>query len=128
MRLLGIDYGRKRIGIALGDNGIVKPLSVLINDQAAIKNIENLCDQERIEKIVVGLVDDLRKEVVGFVRELKEEVDLPIVFQDETLTTRESIDKMIQSGAGQRARRKRIDAVAAAEILESYFGRGGEDV
>ena len=128
MRLLGIDYGQKRIGVALGESGMVKPLSVLLNDDKVMEKIRSLCEQEKIDRIVIGVASSLRGEIDKFAQKLKEIIDLSVIFQDETLTTQKGVDKMIESGTSQKARRKRIDAIAAAEILESYFNKGGENV
>lgn len=86
MRLLGIDYGRKRIGVALGENGIVRPLSVLLNDDKVVEKIRSLCKQERVDRIVIGVVSNLRGEINGFAQKLKEIVDLSVIFQDETFS------------------------------------------
>jgi len=128
VRLLGIDYGQKRIGVALGESGMVKPLSVLLNDDKVMEKIRSLCEQEKIDRIVIGVASSLRGEIDKFAQKLKEIIDLSVIFQDETLTTQKGVDKMIESGTSQKARRKRIDAIAAAEILESYFNKGGENV
>ena len=128
MRLLGIDYGQKRIGLALGESGMVRPLSVLPNDDKVMEKIRSLCEQEKVDRIVVGVVSSLRGEINEFAQKLKEIIDLSVIFQDETLTTQKGVDKMIKSGTSQKTRRERIDAIAAAEILESYFSKGGENV
>ena len=121
MRYLGIDYGRKRIGVALGEDGMVKPLLVFLNDDKVIEKIRNLCEQEEVDGVVIGVVDNFRGEISKFTQKLKEIINLPVIFQDETLTTKEGVDKMIKNGTNRKARRERIDAIAAAEILESYF-------
>ena len=128
MRLLGFDYGQKRIGLALGESGMVRPLSVLPNDDKVMEKIGSLCEQEKVDRIVVGVVSSLRGEINEFAQKLKEIIDLSVIFQDETLTTQKGVDKMIKSGTSQKTRRERIDAIAAAEILESYFSKGGENV
>jgi len=128
VRLLGIDYGKKRIGVALGEGGMVSPLLVLLNDGRVIEKISSLCKQEKIDKIVIGMVSSLRGEIGEFARKLKEMIGLLVIFQDETLTTQKGIGRMIESRTSQKARRERIDAIAAAEILESYFSKGGENV
>jgi len=128
VRLLGIDYGQKRIGVALGESGMVRPLSVLPNDDKVVEKIRSLCEQERVERIVIGVVSNFREEINRFVQKLKKMIGLSVVFQDETLTTQKGVDKMIKSGTSRKTRRERIDAIAAAEILESYFSKGGENV
>jgi len=128
VRLLGIDYGQKRIGVALGESGMVRPLSVLPNDNKVMGKIGSLCEQERVEGIVIGVVSNFREEIDRFAQKLRRIIGLSVVFQDETLTTQKSVDRMIKSGTSRKTRREKIDAVAAAEILESYFSKGGENV
>jgi len=128
VRLLGIDYGQKRIGVALGESGMVRPLSVLPNDDKVVEKIRSLCEQESVERIVIGVVSNLKREINGFAQKLKKMIGLSVVFQDETLTTQKGVGKMIESGTSRKTRRERIDAIAAAEILESYFSKGGENV
>jgi len=128
VRLLGIDYGQKRIGVALGESGMVRPLSVLPNDDKVVEKIRSLCEQESVERIVIGVVSNLKGEINGFAQKLKKMIGLSVVFQDETLTTQKGVGKMIESGTSRKTRRERIDAIAAAEILESYFSKGGENV
>jgi len=128
VRLLGIDYGQKRIGVALGESGMVRPLSVLPNDNKAVEKIRSLCEQEKVERIVIGVVGNFREEINRFVQKLKKTIGLLVIFQDETLTTQKGVDKMIKSGTSRKTRREKIDAIAAAEILESYFSKGGENV
>ena len=127
MRLLGIDYGLKRIGLALSDGGLVKPLKVIFNNSRTIEEIVKICQQEEIEKVIMGISEGLKKEILFFGNKLKKKINLSIIFEDETLTTKVSIAKMIRTSTKQKMRKKKIDAVAAAQILEEYI-RGGENV
>jgi len=127
MRLLGIDYGRKRIGLALSDGGLVKPLKVIFNNAQTIEEIARICQQEEIEKVIMGISEELKKEILFFGDKLEKKMNRLIVFEDETLTTKVSIAKMIRASTKQKMRKKKIDAVAAAQILEEYI-RGGENV
>ena len=125
MRLLGIDYGQKRIGLALADGGLVKPLRVIFNDAQAAEKIVRICRQEEIEKIIMGISESLKEEILSFSDKLKKRINLLIVFEDETLTTKISIVKMIMSSTKQKMRKERVDAVAAAQILEGHIKGGG---
>ena len=129
MRILGIDYGDKKIGLAFGDSevGVAVPLDVIPNKGA--ETIQNLA--KRI------LVDDLNKVVIGvplstgshhsskqlektraFIEKLKTEISVPVVEEDESYTTSESIRLQREEGAGADE-----DALAAMLILEQFFGR-----
>lgn len=119
MILLGIDYGRKRIGLALAIQGIIETRG-FINWQKDRKQtflkIKEICQQERVEIIVVGLSQGkMGQEIKEFVEELKKVVKLPIKLVDETLTSWQA-EKMV----GWK-NKGRVDAVAAALILEQYL-------
>jgi len=122
MKLLGIDYGLRKIGLARAEVGLVEPLVVLENSSDLVKRIAAICQKEEIERIVIGMTDGkLAERIEGFAKKLSLFTRLPVDFQDETLTTKEAIGKMIQAGRGQKARRKFEDAVAAACILQNYL-------
>jgi putative Holliday junction resolvase len=119
--ILGIDYGLKKIGLALAESGLATPLTVLKKD-LSIKRIFEICRQHRVEKIVVGLPEGkIVPQVKKFAKKLSREAKIPVVFQDETLTSQEAIAKMIEAGKGQKARREKEDAAAAALILQTYL-------
>jgi putative holliday junction resolvase len=121
MRYLAIDYGKKRIGLAVGEKGLVAPLAVYPLDGNVFIKIKKICSEELIDRIILGVSDSLEKEIKMFGRKLEENLGLPVVFQDETLTTKEAVDRMIMSSTRRKSRREKIDAVAAAQILTSYF-------
>ncbi|MDD3532239.1 MAG: Holliday junction resolvase RuvX [Candidatus Shapirobacteria bacterium] len=121
MRYLGIDYGKKRIGLAFGERGLVCPLTVYQNNNNVFDKIQEICLNEAVDRVVLGMSQDLKKEIEFFAQGLAKRIGLPIVFQDESLTTREAVDKMLVSSTRQRARREKIDAIAAAQILTAYF-------
>jgi putative Holliday junction resolvase len=122
MVLLALDYGRSRIGLALADGPLARPLSVWPNKKNTVTKIAALCDQESVKKIIIGLPEgELKKEVKKFAQKLTQLTSLPIEFQSETLTTQEAIAKMIAVGKPQRVRQKFKDAFAAALILQNYL-------
>jgi putative Holliday junction resolvase len=119
-RYLGIDYGEKRIGLAMGDSEskIAIPFTVVANLAEVVKVIK----EEEIDEIVIGLPLTMRSEaglmkdeVDRFVGRLKAEVNLPIVEIDERLSSK-SADKLL--GGRDKSRR---DAVAAMVILQTYL-------
>jgi len=127
MRYLGIDYGRKRIGLALGEEGLVRPLVVYFQGKDIFEKISKICIEEAIDKVVLGISDNLEEEIKKFSRRLADKLNLPIVFQNEALTTREAIDIMLISSTKQKDRRKKVDSVAAAQILSVYFANIGDN-
>ena len=131
MKLLGIDYGLKRIGLAFSQTSLAEPLAVVrLSDKdrlarqnnLLLKKIFSLCQKHQVEKIIVGLPEGkMAVRAKQFGKKLSAFTKLPVVFQDETLTTQEAVDKMIQAGKRQKARQEKKDAVAAALILQNYL-------
>ncbi|KKQ42285.1 MAG: hypothetical protein US71_C0005G0020 [Parcubacteria group bacterium GW2011_GWD2_38_12] len=124
MRYLGIDYGDKRIGIALSDErGVFAfPFSTIENDKKVINSIKKICSEQEVEKIIVGLPlsfsmqeTEQTQKVKEFAQKLGKGVDLPIEFENEILTS-----KMAgKQGVGKQ----NIDESSAALILQGWLDR-----
>src|SRR3990170_7422524 len=124
MAILGIDYGRKRIGIALSEGIFSSPLKVLTvsSINGTHLHIERLCKELAVTKVVIGLPGGtMGEEVKRFGRKLYELLHIPVIFFDETLTSRDALRGMIASGKKKKSRRVDIDAYAASLILQSYL-------
>ncbi len=128
-KILGVDFGERRIGLAMAIHGLAEPFSIIEakNPTAAIEKIVEVCQQEEIKEIVLGLpldsegqIGPAAKKVKEFGQKLGRETDLKIIFWDEALTSEEALAKMIESGRRQKKRRK-LDDVAAALILQEYL-------
>lgn len=126
MRYLGIDYGNKKVGLAMSDEAGVFafPYKVVPNNslQKLIKEIKNICLKEGIEKIILGESLDLsgqanliQAEIVKL-REGLEKFNLPIEFQKEFFTTQEARRIIDEKGVDSET-----DARAAALILKSFL-------
>lgn len=117
MILLGIDYGRSRTGLALAVESIVETKGYLGMDKEDIfKVIKNICLEEKIDRIVVGMSSGVMgEEIKQFAKKLFQVVQLPIIFVDESLTSWEA-EKMV--GWEDKGR---VDSVSAALILERYL-------
>ncbi len=130
MKVLAIDYGLKRVGIALGDTElkIAVPKEVVPNDGNLLKRIKELVTQHRISKIVVGLPltpsgkEGKRAKLVReFVRDLKEHVrDREVILWDERYTTLEAKERL-KSSANKKRNREILDAISAQIILEEFL-------
>lgn len=121
---MGIDYGEKRIGVALSDEGreFAFAHSVVENNKNTIKKIKKICGENKVFKIVLGESFDYRgqpnpimKKIEPFKKLLEKETSLPVVYQSETLTTQEA--------EREQGKIEKIDASAAALILRSYIER-----
>ncbi|MFA7315560.1 MAG: Holliday junction resolvase RuvX [Candidatus Paceibacterota bacterium] len=136
MKHLGIDYGSKRVGIALSDEGgrMAFPQTILPNDLSLIPSIVSLCQNEEVSAIVLGESHDLSGEpnkIMGsieeFKRNLEAELDLPIYFQKEFMTSMEARGRVGKEGNNARKVTKEkkgaVDASAAALILQRYLDK-----
>lgn len=115
MKILAIDYGTKHIGLAVSNarETVALPFGVLKNDDSLIKSIARIVKEEGVGKIVVGTPDyntqtPLYQEIQRFIAALKSSLALPVISEDELLT----------SGHGKQKSRHDL---AACRILESYL-------
>jgi putative Holliday junction resolvase len=138
VRSLGIDYGERRIGLALSDaTGLLaSPWKRLANDGNAIAAAKRLAEEIRVLQadesglatVVIGLPRRLSGEateqtatVQTLARELGARVGIPIVLQDERLTSHEADELLAQRERDWRRRKDQLDAMAAALILQDYL-------
>lgn len=132
MRILGLDLGQKRIGVAISDPlGITaQGLTVIAYKTIpeALQRLAELCLEHEITRIVCGLplhLDGGRGEaaqaVEKFAAAAGERTGLPVELIDERLTTREAERTLLTAGMSRKARKKVRDKVAAVLILESYL-------
>ena len=122
MRYLGIDYGLKRIGLAISEGELATPWKVLeINGLAdALQKIESLVRSEKIDKAVIGMPEGrFGKAVKRFVDGFKK-TGIEIETSDETLSTKNATRLMIEMGLPQKKRQTNDDYSAAA-ILQEYL-------
>jgi putative Holliday junction resolvase len=132
MRLLGIDYGMKHIGIALSDPQEIMaiPLDTIMvrPDGSHIKAIHKIVDSYQVEKVVVGLPFNMDgslgaagDEVIRWGKHLEEALGLPVVFWDERLTTSEAHEILINLKVKGKRRKHIVDKIAASIILKGYI-------
>ena len=130
--MLGIDYGSKRIGLAISDElGVIaQPLSIIErkNKQSDLEAIRKIIDSYQIEKIIIGYpvrldgTEGIQCEKVDrFIALLNEELKLPIVKWNESLSSWEAEEVISEAGIKGKDRKKFIDKIAAAIILQSYL-------
>ena len=124
MNALGLDVGMARIGVARINSiaRISEPLAVLANDELFISEINKLIGVHSIDIVVVGLPRNMKGEktaqteyVEQFTEKLKEQLNKPIVFQDETLSTVAASERVTPQTKSME------DAHAAAIILEDFI-------
>ncbi|MBI3888288.1 Holliday junction resolvase RuvX [Candidatus Nomurabacteria bacterium] len=141
MRFLGIDYGTKRIGVAISDENhtLAFPKEIVLNDANVLKKFAEIIKKENIKEIVIGESIDfsgklnaLSGRIEVFILELQEKFNLPIHKQKEFLTSVEarkagnSKNDLSPSHSHSRVKQiksGRIDASAAALILQRYLDK-----
>ena len=135
MKYLGIDYGSKRVGISLSDEGgrMAFPKKVIQNEgiQKLLAEIKELCDKERVGEIVIGdsrdykgRPNEIMKHIEPFSIALEETVSLPVHFQLEFMTSMQAeraVGKPTKEDEQLRGDKKMLDASAAAIILQGYL-------
>ncbi|MDW8051866.1 MAG: Holliday junction resolvase RuvX [Armatimonadota bacterium] len=129
MRIAALDYGTKRVGIAVAHTevGIALPAAVLPND---LEQIVRWLQQERVQKVIIGApylmwgeVGERVREVETFAKQLQQRLQVPVELVDERLTTVEAERRLREGEYSRKQRAQVVDAVAAALILESYLWR-----
>jgi len=132
MRVLGLDYGTKRVGLALSDETgtIAQPLCFLPAEPAAklLERLKEIVAERTVEEIVVGLPRNMNgtygpaaEKTREFVAALQQAVTVPVKTWDERLTSVQANRFLIESGMRREKRKERVDQAAAAILLQSYL-------
>jgi putative Holliday junction resolvase len=136
MRILAIDYGSQRIGLALSDptGTLAKPLPFLPAkaDSKLAREIADLVKKEQAELILLGLprhmngeLGEAAEKVKTFSAVLEKATPVKIKFVDERLTTVQASRQLHESGKDTRKQRGQIDSAAAAVLLQGYLDMAG---
>ena len=129
MRVLGIDHGSVRVGLALSDElGMLATPLETVEAARAVERIRTLVREKGISSIVVGMPRNMdgtygpkAEEAKKFGEKLHKECSVEVKFWDERLTTR-SVERMLIAGDVSREKRKQvIDKLAAQQILQGYL-------
>lgn len=129
---LGLDVGDKRIGVAIVSGGvaIARRLPTLHHDPLIFDELVKLSEENDIEQVVVGLPRNLSGDdtaqttrVRQFAKRLEQELNIPVVFQDEALTSHHAEAQLATQG--DRFEKGEVDALAAQAILTDYLEAQG---
>lgn len=129
-KILALDYGQARVGVALSDEMkiLALPYDVLENNTSLLEKIKHIVLKEKVVKIVLGLPLTLSgqegenvRQVKEFKNKLEQIIAKPIVFQDERMTSKESLAKF---KGKLRLEKGDKDKEAARIILESFLRKG----
>ncbi len=139
--ILAIDYGDKRIGIAISDaKGIIaSPLEVLEitknrNIDDLLQDIVSISTEYRVKTILLGnpqIFDKAHskttKKIEAFKEKLEKLTDLPIIYQDESYSTTEAQNMLLSLGQNTKSSRHKIDKIAATVFLQEFLNSESRD-
>ncbi len=133
--ILGIDFGRVRIGAAISDELLLlaHPLETIPANERAAARVEEIVRERKIDHVVVGIPRQMKgtigpaaTEALQFVAKLRANLPCPVVTWDERLTTVAANRALRETGRKTRATRGYVDQVAAQMILQGYLDRRQE--
>ena len=135
MRILALDHGTKRVGVAVSDEMklIALPLEFIFTEpfDAFISRLQQVLAEKPCELILVGLPRNMdgsygpaAEKVREFIEHLKEAVSVPVRTWDERLTSAQANRVLLQGNVRRQERKQKVDAMAAAILLQSYLDSG----
>ena len=133
-RILAIDYGEKKVGLALSDplKIIAKPYKTIdnISDDKLIEDFNAIINEKNIDTIVIGLPLTMKnsfskqtENVNKFINLLKNKVDIEVIIVDERLSSIEAKRSLVSQGIKTGHNKKDVDMTAAALFLQSYLNQ-----
>lgn len=131
-RILGLDYGEKRLGFALSDptEMLATPFRVVTcrSEQEALIETVRVCKETGAGRLVVGMPINMNgtrgpaaQNVDQFITKLSKALAIPIETWDERLSTKSAIDVLIEGGASRKRRKEVVDKLAAQIFLQNYL-------
>jgi len=135
VKYLGLDLGSKTLGIAVSDQtGLIASSYKTINHNedydSLIIEIEKIVKELNIEEIVLGFPKNMNNTIgpkgelsLDFKNKLEKVLDIPIILQDERLTTKSAEDILIKGNVSRKKRKTVVDSLAATIILQAYLDR-----
>lgn len=128
MVLLGIDFGIRNIGVAIATGPLAEPLANLKVSSRIYERLRQICLELQVEKVVLGISEaELARRTQKFARKLEEELKIPVVLQDETLTTQHATRLLTEAAAKKTKRRGPKHKFAATLILQEYLNQKNEE-
>lgn len=135
MRIMGLDYGAKTVGVALSDALLLtsQPFETIFREEESklrktYRRIEEIAKENEVSLIVLGYplsmdgsVSEQTLKTLSFKEAIERRTGLPVVLQDERLTSIAADEVLSESGIPERERKQYIDRVAAALILKEYM-------
>jgi len=134
MRYLGLDLGSRTLGVAISTSGILASLYTVIRHNEEydrlVEEVKKIVDELKIETVVLGFPKNMNNTIgpkgqlsLDFQKKLMDVLTIPVLLQDERLTTKSAHDVLIEGNVSRKDRKKVVDAVAATFILQAYLDR-----
>ena len=138
MRYLGLDLGSRTLGIAVSDKlGLIASNYKVIRHneeyERLLCEVKDIVEELEIDAVVLGFPKNMNNTIgpkgelsLEFKKRLEEIITVPIILQDERLTTKQATDLLIEGNVSRKNRKKVVDAIAASIILQTYLDRREE--
>ena len=136
MRYLGLDLGTKTLGVALSDttHTISSSLKTIRFEEkdydSALLQLKDLVSEYDVEKIILGFPKNMNNSVgesgertLLFKEKIEKELGVPVIMQDERLTTVQATNYMLEANTSRKKRKQKIDSLAANIILQTYLDK-----
>lgn len=135
MRYLGLDLGSRTLGVSLSDNTktIASPLKTIRHNEeyeSLVDEVLKLIEEQNIEKIILGYPKNMNNTIglkaelsEKFKKMIEEKTTIPVILEDERLTTKSALDMLISSDVSRKKRKKVVDSIAATIILQQYLDK-----
>ena len=135
MKYLGLDLGSRTLGIATSDGtGLIASSYKTIKHneeyERLLQEVKQIAEELKIEAIVLGFPKNMNNTIgpkgelsLSFKEQLEKIVNIPVILQDERLTTKSATDMLIMGNVSRKDRKKVVDSVAATIILQTYLDR-----
>ncbi|HUC94845.1 MAG TPA: Holliday junction resolvase RuvX [Candidatus Saccharimonadales bacterium] len=124
MKIIGIDYGRSKMGLAFADGSLAEPLKVIRYEDTGLvaEQIKKIITENGVEKVVVGVSEgEMGRESKNFSLNFGKMLGIPVETFDETLSTQEAQILSREAGIHQKKRHQMEDAYAATIMLQNYL-------
>lgn len=136
MRCLGLDLGTRTLGISMSDitETIASPYTILRFSEgerdSVLPELTKLVEEYKIGKIVLGLPKNMNNTIgdrgittIEFQKKLEDYLNIPVILQDERLSTVEATNYMLEADMSRKKRKRKIDSLAANIILQTYLDK-----
>lgn len=134
MRYLGLDLGSRTLGIAVSETGLIASNYKTIRHEEEydrlLDEVKSLVEELKIDTVVLGFPKNMNNTIgpkgelsLEFKEKLEKIINIPVVLQDERLSTKSALDTLIKGNVSRKDRKKVVDSVAATIILQTYLDR-----